>query len=581
MKNARLVRRALGCLLLLLAAAVPVAARSLVIEKFDVTVIVLPDGTIEVTETITPRFTGRYNGIYRDIPIEYRAPQGFNYTLLLEPISATDENGNALKYESSTQRHYRRFKIYIPGAEDTTRTFKLRYRVQNGLKFFEDHDELYWNVTGDEWEVPIEEASARIVLPVGATGVRTLAFTGGYGSRETDADTSISGNTVEIRMRRPLSFREGLTAVVGWDKGVVREPTKLDKTLLFLRSNWPLALPLIVFALMYWVWSTRGRDPQLRPIAPQYAPPEGLTPAEVGTLADNSADMRDVTATIVDLAVRGFLKIEEKDEQRMMGLWSNKEYVFHLRKKRGDWSGLKQHEIELLDAMFSTGTLDVVELSDLQNKFYKHLPGLRDRIFQALMAKHYYLQRPDKVKLGYLVGGAILGFLMAMGGSALSAALGMAPLPFIVAGVLSGLIVCIFAFVMPARTLKGARALEGVRGFEDFLGHVEADRFERMVKTPQMFEKFLPFAMALGVDKRWADAFKDIYTQPPDWYSGPGYGPRFYPNSLVSNLNQMTTRTAAVMASAPRSSGGSGFGGGGGGGGFSGGGFGGGGGRGF
>jgi len=222
-----------------------------------------------------------------------------------------------------------------------------------------------------------------------------------------------------------------------------------------------------------------------------------------------------------------------------------------------------------------------VELSDLQNKFYKHLPGLRDRIFQALMTKGYYLQRPDKVKVGYLVGGAILGFLMAMGGSALSAALGMAPLPFIVAGVLSGVIVCIFAFVMPARTLKGARALEGVRGFEDFLGHVEADRFERMVKTPQMFEKFLPFAMALGVDKRWADAFKDIYTQPPDWYSGPGYGPRFYPYSFVSNLNQMTTRTAAVMASAPRSSGGSGFGGGGGGGGFSGGGMGGGGGGGF
>jgi len=581
MKDLRWLHRTLGCLFLLLAAAVPVAARSLAIAKFEVTVIVLSDGTIEVTETISPRFTGRYNGIYRDIPVEYRTPQGFNYKLLLELISVTDETGTRLKVESSRERHYRRFKIWIPGAEDTTRTITLRYRVQNGLKFFEDHDELYWNVTGDEWEVPIEEASARIVLPQGVTGVRTLVFTGGYGSRDSDAESTVTGNTAEFRMRRRLSFREGMTAVVGWDKGFVREPTKVDEAWLFLRSNWPLALPVVVFALMYWLWSTRGRDPQSRPIAAQYAPPEGLTPAEVGTLADNSADMRDVTATIVDLAVRGYLKIEEKEEPQMLGLWSSKEYVFRLRKKRGDWSGLKRHEIELLDAMFSTGARDVVELSDLQNKFYKHLPGLRDGIFQALMSKHYYLQRPDKVKVGYLVGGVILGFLMAMGGSALSAGLGMAPLPFILAGVLSGLIVVIFAFVMPARTIAGARALEGVRGFEDFLAHVEADRFERMVKTPQMFEKFLPFAMALGVDKRWADAFKDIYTQPPEWYSGPGYGPRFYPNSFVSSLNTMATRTAAVMASAPRSSGGSGFGGGGGGGGFSGGGMGGGGGGGF
>ena len=580
MKDARSVRRTLGLLLLLLLAAVPAGARSLVIQKFEVTVVVNADGTLDVTETITPRFTGHYNGIYRDIPIEYHTPQGFNYTLFLEFMSATDGSGNPLKVESSRERHYRRLKIWIPGAEDTTRMFKLRYRVLDGLKFFEDHDELYWNVTGDEWDVPIEQASARIVLPEGTTGVRTLAYTGAYGARESEAEISTAGSLVEFRMRRVLSFHEGLTAVVGWDKGAVRAPTKIDETWLFLRSNWPLVLPLFIFAGMYWLWSTRGRDPQLRPIAAQYSPPEGLTPAEVGTLADNSADMRDITATIVDLAVRGYMKIEEKDEQHMMGLWSNKEYVFHLRKKRGEWSGLKEHEIELLDAMFETGTLDMVELSDLQNRFYTHLPRMRDRIFRALTNKGYYLHRPDNVKVGYLVGGAILGFLVAIGGSALSAGLGMAPLPFVLAGILSGLIVVIFAFFMPARTIAGARAFEGVRGFEDFLTHVEADRFERMVKTPEMFEKFLPFAMALGVDRRWANAFKDIYTQPPDWYSGPGYGPRFYPNSFVSNLNQMATRTAVVMASAPRSSGGSGFGGGGGGG-SSGGGFGGGGGGGF
>jgi uncharacterized membrane protein len=120
--------------------------------------------------------------------------------------------------------------------------------------------------------------------------------------------------------------------------------------------------------------------------------------------------------------------------------------------------------------------------------------------------------------------------------------------------------------------------MEGVLGFEDFLVHVDSDRFNRTIKTPQMFEKFLPFAMALGVEKNWSKAFQGIMTQPPDWYRG-SYGPNFYPLMFTSDLNSMSSRASSVMASAPRSSGGSGFGGGGGG--FSGGGFGGGGGGGF
>ncbi len=158
MSKASTLGRALVAVLLL-AAATPAAARKLVIQRFDVEVVVQPDGSLDVTEVIQPRFTGSWRGIYRTIPVEYRTPQGFNYTLLLEPLSVTDGTGRALKYESSRERHYRKFKIYVPDAEDAVRTVILRYRVLDGLKFFEDHDELYWNVTGDEWEVPIESAS--------------------------------------------------------------------------------------------------------------------------------------------------------------------------------------------------------------------------------------------------------------------------------------------------------------------------------------------------------------------------------------------------------------------------------------
>jgi uncharacterized membrane protein len=181
------------------------------------------------------------------------------------------------------------------------------------------------------------------------------------------------------------------------------------------------------------------------------------------------------------------------------------------------------------------------------------------------------------VRSGYIGFGIVAGFILILGGSWVARNLGMAPLPFVVAGVLTAAIICAFGWFMPAHTQSGARALEAILGFEDFLNHVEADRFNHMIKTPEMFEKFLPFAMALGVEKNWSKAFQGIYTQPPQWYQGV-YGPAFYPYLFVSNLNAMSIQAGSVMASAPRSSGGSGFSLGGG---FSGGGFGGGGGGGF
>ena len=573
-----MVRRAFLLLVLLLAAAAPLdaAARSLVIERFDVEVFVFKEGHVEVTETIQPRFTGVWNGIFRTIPVEYRTPQGFNYTLLLDVTSVTDDRGTPLKVEQSRERHYRKFKIWVPDARDATRTVILRYRVQNALKFFETHDELYWNVTGDEWEVPITSAAARVRLPPGASGLRALAFTGAYGSREQRADVEIAHSEVRVRMRRSLAFREGMTVVVGFDKGLVKEPGPAATALLFLRSNWVFLLPLGAFGLMFSLWHARGRDPRLRPIAPRYEPPEGLTPAELGTLVDNSPDMRDVTATLVDLAVRGYVLIEEKEEERLLGLWSGKEYVFHLRKKPDEWTDLLRHEYKLLNALFRKGMLTSVELSDLQNKFYKDLPDIHDRIFERLLARRYYTQRPDEVRNSYLIAGAVISGIAILGGTLIAHWMGLAPLSFIVAGILTAVPIIGFGWVMPARTLMGARALEGVLGFEEFLSRVEADRLDRTIKTPEMFEKYLPYAMALGVENNWVRAFEDIYRQRPEWYRGTD-GASFHPRTFVSDLGRMSTQAASVMASAPRSSGGSGFGGGG----SSGGGMGGGGGGGF
>ena len=146
----------LALALLLVSATQAVVERTLVIRSLDATIDVSADGSIVVEEHIVPQFTGSWNGIFRRIPVEYRTPQGLNYSLRLDIESVTDEEGRDLKYDISRERQYRKVRIWIPGATDTTKRVRLRYRVANGLRFFDEHDELYWNVTGDEWDVPIE-----------------------------------------------------------------------------------------------------------------------------------------------------------------------------------------------------------------------------------------------------------------------------------------------------------------------------------------------------------------------------------------------------------------------------------------
>ncbi|HEV8599735.1 MAG TPA: DUF2207 domain-containing protein [Gemmatimonadales bacterium] len=554
------------------------AQRTLVIERFSATIRIDPSGDLHVAESITARFTGSWNGIIRSIPVKYRTPQGFNWTLRLDLESVTGEANQPLRTETSREGHYLKYKIWVPGAQDATRTFVLKYRARNGLRFFEEHDELYWNVTGDEWDVPIEAAEATIELPPGAGAVRATAFNGAYGSTARDAVIGIDERTVRISMPNRLEFHEGLTAVVGWNKGAVVEPTAADRAAGLLSSNWPLVIPVPVFLGMFWLWRRRGRDPRLRPIAVQYEPPTGLLPGEVGTLVDNRADMRDVTATMVDLAVRGYLKFEEREENKLFGLLHEREYILHRRKPRSEWSGLVAHERKVLEGIFKKDAAESVQLSELENEFYKSLADIKEGIFDRLLQKGFYRARPDTVRGWWVTGAVVAGLILAGVGSSLAARWSLTPLPFFVAGILSTIIMLGFGVVMPARTAAGARALEQVLGFEEFLGRVEAEHFERVVKTPELFDRYLPFAMALGVDRKWAKAFEDIYTQPPTWYagsSGTGGITQFNVAQFSSRLGDFSGKASSTLSAAPRSSSGSGFsggssGGGGGGGGGSG-----------
>jgi len=571
-------RNFLTSILLLFAFALPAAARQLVIRHFDERVTVNRNASIDVAEIIDVQFIGGpWHGIYRNIPIDYTSPSGLNYSLFLKPLSVTDDNGQPLRYETTHQGRYLQFKIYVPDADDSTKTVIIRYRVREALQFFSDHDELYWNATGDQWDAPIDAASAHIELPPGTTGVRATAYTGAYGSREQQAQVTIQANTVDIQSTQPLGYREGMTVVVGWNKGFVFPPSGWEKTWLFIRSNWPFFIPIVVLFVMFWLWWTRGRDPERDSITVQYDPPDTLSPGECGTLVDDEAGMRDITATLVDLAVHGYMTIEQKQDGGVMGLMHRHDYVFHLKKPPAEWAAGKPHEQEMLAAIFASGEATDVPLADLRNRFYTHLPAIKDDIFDSLVEKGYYLHRPDVVRQSYIGIGLLIGFLLAAGSGWLEGATGVASLTWIITGVACGAIICAIGWFMPARTITGAKTYAKVLGFEDFLGRVEKDRIERLEKTPELFEKYLPYAMALHVEKGWVQKFSGIAMRPPAWFQG-YYGAGFMPYLLVNDLAAMSFAAGSVMTSAPRSmGGGSGFGGGG----MAGGGFGGGGGGGF
>lgn len=564
------MRRLLAALTLVLISAAPAAAqRSLVISRFDATITVAASGDIQVEETIVPQFTGTWNGIYRTIPVEYRTPQGLNYTLQLKLESVTDDSGAALRYQTRRQRQYLRIQIWVPGAVDAERTVKLTYRVANALRFFDDHDELYWNVTGDEWAIPINAASATITLPAGVTGLRATAFRGAFGSTA-ENQVSIENETVRV-VTEGLGMHEGLTAVVGWNPGVVHRPTTLERIVQAFSSNLPLGIPIVAFFGMFLLWRAKGRDPARAPVVTEYAPPPGMTPSELGTLVDASPNMRDITAAIVDLAVRGYIHIDELEAEHLMGLFSNKDYRFTLKRNRSQWTDLKAHERDLLDGLFGLDD-DTVLLSSLRNRFYRSLPGIKNDLYNGLVDSGFYAARPDRVRASYIVIAVVVGWVIAFIGGKIAADLGMQTTPALLAGILSGGIIFAFGWFMPCRTTKGAQELDQILGFQEFLSRVDADRMQRTIKTPEMFEKFLPYAMALGVETHWAKQFEGLATQPPQWYTGYGPSPAFNAMLLTNNLSRMSTVASHTMASAPRSSGGSGFSGGSSGGGFGGGG---------
>jgi hypothetical protein len=393
-----------------------------------------------------------------------------------------------------------------------------------------------------------------------------------YGSHDRDATANVSGSHVEFETSNPLPMRGGLTVDVYIPKGVLQQPGPLTRLGWFLRGNSMVLLPFWTFAVMFALWWFKGRDPDPgMSVAPMYEPPNNMTPAEVGTLLDDSIDPRDITSTLVDLAVRGYVKIEQVETP---GLFHHgKDYVLHLLKPNTQWQDLAPHERVMLENVFVGGQM--TNLSSLKNRFYTAIPVIKEDIFSALRRKGMYWLDPQSA-----AGYSVLGVIASAAPFAIGVITGRVSLvdsvgPAVVAIAISLVIVWLFARQMTCKTLLGARTRVQILGFQDFMNRVDADRIKRM--PPDTFEKFLPYAMALGVEHQWAQAFAGIVKQPPSWYVGPD-GAMFNPVLFTRNMHMMAQTAHESFVASPRaSSSGSGWSGGGGGG-FSGGGFGGGGG---
>lgn len=557
---------------LLLVFSLPAWARSYHISKFNSNIHVAEDGSARVEEQITFVFKGEYHGIYRDLPVDYPGPSGSNYTLFVKVLSVTDESGDKLKVEKKTTGGFLHLKIYVPGATDATRTVNIEYSVANGTRFFEDHDEFYWNVTGNDWPVPIQQASVMIYFPSETSGkLRAQAFEGVYGSSQ-HASASVTGPGASVETVDSLPMRGGLTADIYIEKGILHQPGAIAQFFRFVRSNPVLTLPLWAFAVMFPMWWLKGRDPDPGiSVAPMYEPPEKMGPAEVGTLIDGSVDPRDITSVLVDMAVRGYVKIVETQHKGFLS--TTKDYEFHLLKDPSQWNDLTDYERAMLQQVFAGG--EVTLLSSLTNHFYTALPMIKSEIMSALKSKGMYTVDPDSAH-GYLAMGALLVALPYVALQVLGFADFLSSVPLAIgSGLIALAIIIIIGRLLTATSLKGARTQVQIKGFQEFMNRVDADRLKRM--PPDTFEKFLPYAMALGVEHRWAKAFEGIIQNPPTWYQGT-YGSNFSTFYFVNSLGSMATTASSTFVSAPRaSSSGSGWSGGGGGG-FSGGGFGGGGG---
>jgi len=556
------------------------------ITSYKVRVTIDDTGSILVREAIDYDFgTSWHHGILRDITdrLHYDDEHDRVYPMTVVSVSASDDTPSEYTVESIEGAT--RITIGDPSLTITgEHRYVIKYRVDGAMNGFDEHDELYWNVTGDAWTVPIDLASAVVRAPARLMGAG--CYRGPAGSKLSCEATTIDGSSARFS-DSSLGAGEGLTIVVAIRKGVVPEPEPvLEEVWSFRRAFSTDARSLslaggvlaICVLLIGWALWRIGRDRRFagsaidaafgsasgdeervhigeRPAIPvEFIPPDGIRPGQVGTLIDEVANPLDVTATIVDLAARGYITIEEVERPGFL--------------RKGDWrltkvkdadDSLVPYERKLFNALFVGRDDGEVLLSELRTKFANRMAEVRDSLYDDVVQNGWFARRPDRVRSLWMAvaSGALLVAIGAAAALAMFTTFGLVGVGLVI----GDLLFLAVARRMPRRTPKGTATLRRVLGFREFIATSEKDR-AAFAERQNLFSEYLPYAIVFDCVDKWAKAFAGLSDQPPDlgWYSGTA---SFTAHAFSESMRDFSVTTAGTLTSTPAGSGSSGFGGGG------------------
>ena len=601
------------------------------IESFHSDIEVRRTGDLYVTETIRVQAEGKSirRGIYRDFPTRYRNPQGRDMVVGFELLSVK-RDGVSEPFRIKNQSNGKR--IYIgdsnvfltPGIYE----YELSYLTTRQLGFYDDFDELYWNVTGNGWAFEIDRASAKVTLPDAVTDFRLTGYTGPQGATEQDLQFRRSGNNqVYFETEQPLARYQGLTIVVGWPGGLIDAPSGAQQRAWFIEDNKAAlvlasgALALLIYYLLLWRWF--GRDPETGVIVPLYQPPQGYSPASMRFIQNMGYDEKCFTSAIINLAVKGKLEINDDDGD------------FKVIKTNTSNSSLAAGEAQVLRGLFADGrgNIGIVQSnhSILSSTIREHKNSLKRDYKKKYFNTNSWLLVPGILATMALVVTAILSLpseevimktvffsvfstiplLMVsaiwrgvkLGGKrgiiqivsnilvliAISVVLFMnsmrlleliegVPLP-LVAGLLAMLALhLLFYQWLKAPTLAGRRLLDKIEGFKHYLQVAEQDEIalaQAPKFTADLYESYLPYAIALDLENEWTARLDRAITQglvdrqysQPRWYHCRGHSRHHFSTTLSSSFSSAIASSSVAPGSSSGSSGGSSGGGGGGGGG--------------
>jgi len=485
------------------------------IKDFRIDLVLSENGLLKVTETIRYDFEkARRSAIYRRIPLQYTR-HGKATTLTILPLSVKDGDKSA-PYTCKLMGGFANLQI---GDSKKLLTgqhiFIIKYEANNAVNFLTKVPELFWSCLGSEWSCPIDNVNVVLHAPakINLSAVKTLSYLGSSGAKGR-SQGKVAGNSLQFSASH-INSGQDFSCVATFPMASIGPPSTIDSlivALMYWKSS--LAIPAITLVLLALLWFICGRDPLSFQAASAWMPPTDLTPAELGTLIDEHCDKHDITATLLDLACRGYLIITEVPYGGLMGL-DNKDYQFK-KASSPDPERLKPHEVLLLSSMFVAN--DKTHLSILRGQYREYLSDMRRLIYQTLVKDQYFARLPQNDRDAFVVVGSLV---LGVGVMLLTKAVLAGDLykHYGMGFALSGLMIIFASAIMPKRTLKGVVALRQAEAFRSFVRSADHAQFERIAREdPGAFGRFLPYACVLGVAEKWAYNFRDLLEAGPDFF---------------------------------------------------------------